>query len=307
MYKTIIRYSVASIFLMSFYMGWSQQEPQYTQYMYNTMVINPAYVGTSGELNITGTYRSQWTGIDGSPETINLGVEAPLTDAMGLGVNLTRDALGPSNEYFLDGNFSYAIQLRRDVKLSFGIKGGLRVLNVDFNRGQFENQDDPLLMNDISNRYLGTIGAGAYMYSSKWYLGLSTPNFLSQQYYKDVAQSVRADEMNLYLIGGYVFDLSTDVKLKPAFLFDYVDGTPLNANLSANVLLYEKLSLGASWRIDAAVSALAGFQLLENLFVGYAYDYNTTDFRNFNDGSHEIVLKFSIFNTRGTTFSPRFF
>ena len=285
----------------------AQQDPNYTQYMYNTMTINPAYVGSAGTLNIVGDYRSQWLGFDGAPETMNAGLESPLTDALGLGINITRDVLGPLEEVNIDGNFSYNIRLSRILKLAFGLKAGLRLLNVDFTKGEYQNQNDPLFMNNINNRFLGTIGLGTYLYTDKWYLGLSIPNFFTQEYYDDVAQAVDADELHYYFIGGYVFDLSESTKFKPALLMNYVNGTPLRASFSGNFLMFDKLTLGAAYKLDAAVSALAGFQLFDNLFVGYSYDYNTNEFTNYNDGTHEIILKFSFARQRGMTFSPRFF
>ncbi len=285
----------------------AQQDPNYTQYMYNTMTINPAYVGSSGTLNLVADYRSQWLGFDGAPETMNFGLESPLTDAVGLGLNITRDVLGPSEELNVDGNFSYNLQLSRVLKIAFGLKAGLRVLNIDFTKGSYQDPNDPLFMNDINNRLLGTIGLGSYLYTDEWYLGLSVPNFFTQQYYDDVEQAVDADELHFYFIGGYVFDISENTRFKPALLMNYVNGTPLRASLSGNFLMYDKLTLGAAYKLDAAVSALAGFQISKNLFLGYSYDYSTNRFNAYNDGTHEIILKFSFARQRGITFSPRFF
>lgn len=289
------------------FLAQAQQEPNYTQYMYNTMVVNPAYAGTSEMLNINGSYRSQWTGFDGAPETMNLGIESPISERVGLGINLMRDVLGPSDEYGVTANFAYTIPLNEKLKLSFGLSGGINVLNVDFAKGTFNQGDDPLLMDNINNQILGIIGAGTYVYSDNWYVGLSTPNFFSQKYYDDVEMAVNADELHLYLIGGYVFDLSPNAKFKPAFLLNYVEDTPLSAVLTANFLLFEKLTLGVGYELDANASGLAGFNLTRDLFLGYAYSYSTTDLNNYNNGTHEIILKFSIGSREGMSYSPRFF
>ncbi|WP_035899269.1 type IX secretion system membrane protein PorP/SprF [Leeuwenhoekiella sp. MAR_2009_132] len=286
---------------------YAQQEPNYSQYMYNTMAINPAYVGSSDNFNITANYKAQFTGINGAPETVSLGLESPVTYNLGLGLNITRDALGPSEELNVDGNFSYSLQLSSQTYLSFGLKAGFRVLNVDFRKGVFDNPNDPLFMNNIDNQFLGVLGAGAYLFGDKWYIGLSTPNFFSQEYYNDESTMVNTEKLNLYLIGGYIFDVSSNVKFKPAVLFDYVEGAPMRASLSANFLFLEKFTAGVSYNIDAAVGALAGFQVSDNIFIGYAYDYNTSDFNRYNDGSHEVLIKFSLARKRGATFSPRFF
>ena len=285
----------------------AQQEPNYTQYMYNTMTVNPAYVGSTDNFNITADYKAQFTGVEGAPETVNLGLESPVTYNIGLGLNITRDALGPAEDLNIDGNFSYSIQLATQTYLSFGLKAGFRVLNVDFTKGMFSNPNDPLFMNNIDNKFLGILGAGTYLYSDKWYLGLSTPNFFSQEYFNEEDTTVETEELHLYLIGGYVFDLGNQIKFKPAMLLDYVQGAPIRANLSGNFLFLEKFTAGVSYSVDAAVSGLLGFQITDNIFIGYAYDYNTSDFNEYNDGSHEILLKFSLARKRGATFSPRFF
>jgi len=295
------------IVLLSGLSLYAQQEPNYTQYMYNTMTVNPAYVGSTDNFNITADYKAQFTGVDGAPETVNLGLESPVTYNIGLGLNITRDALGPSEDLNVDGNFSYSIQLAAETYLSFGIKAGFRVLNVDFSKGMFSNPNDPLFMNNIDNKFLGVLGAGTYLYTNKWYLGVSTPNFFSQEYFNGEEARVTPEELHIYMIGGYIFDLGRETKFKPAMLVDYVDGAPLRANLSANFLFVERFTAGISYSVDAAVSGLLGFQIADSIFIGYAYDYNTSDFNQYNDGSHEILLKFSLARKRGATFSPRFF
>ncbi|MGO4911548.1 PorP/SprF family type IX secretion system membrane protein [Leeuwenhoekiella sp. W20_SRS_FM14] len=300
----IIRFLILVLCCSSLY---AQQEINYSQYMYNTMTINPAYAGSSDNFNIIANYKAQFTGINGAPETVSLGLESPVTYNLGLGLNITRDALGPSEELNVDGNFSYSLQLSSQTYLSFGLKAGFRVLNVDFRKGEFDNPNDPLFMNNIDNQFMGVLGAGAYLFSDKWYIGLSTPNFFSQEYYNDESTMVNTEKLNLYLIGGYIFDVSNTIKFKPAVLFDYVEGAPMRASLSANFLFLEKFTAGVSYNVDAAVGALAGFQVSDNIFIGYAYDYNTSDFNRYNDGSHEVLIKFSLARKRGATFSPRFF
>lgn len=285
----------------------AQQAPNYTQYMYNTMAINPAYAGSSEGLNIVGIYRSQWAGFDGAPETYNLSIETPLTERVGLGVNVNKDVNGPAERFNFDGNFSYNIQLDRDLNLAFGIKAGAQLLNVDFSKGEFVNQGDPLLTNNVDNRLLATLGAGAFLYKYNWYVGVSVPDFFSDEYYDNVEEAVVADERQSYLTAGYVFGISDNIRFKPAALVNYVNGSPLRYNLSANFLFHDKLTVGASYQVDAAVSALAGFQISDNLFLGYSFDYATTEFTNYNDGTHEVILKFSLFKKKGMSFSPRFF
>ncbi|MBT8266723.1 MAG: type IX secretion system membrane protein PorP/SprF [Bacteroidia bacterium] len=284
----------------------AQQDPQYTQYMYNTMSVNPAYAGQRDVLSITGLHRSQWVGIEGAPQTQTLGIHAPLrNERIGLGLNVINDALGPAQETYVNVNFSYTIPLNElDKKLSFGLTGGLHLLDTDWSKGQFQNPD--VVFNENLSLISPTVGAGLYLHSRKWYLGLSVPNIITTEHYNDFQESLATERLHFFLIGGYVFNLSDNTKLKPAFLVKAVTGAPIIADVSANFLFYEKLTLGLAWRWDDALSGLAGFQISEGLYVGYAYDYTTTDLKNYNSGTHEIVLRFEL-QKLGRILSPRFF
>ncbi|KZE78428.1 PorP/SprF family type IX secretion system membrane protein [Myroides marinus] len=286
----------------------AQQDPQYTQYMYNTNMVNPAYAGSRGTLNVFGMYRTQWVGLEGAPKTANVSVSTPLGESgLGLGVNFTNDRLGAMDENNISVDLSYAIDLNEDYKLAFGIKTTANLLNVDYTKLNIHNPTDPNSLENIKNKFNPNIGAGLYMYSDKAYVGLSVPNFLTTDRYDDNDITTMRQKMHFYLMGGYVFDLSRDVLFKPAALVKAVSGAPLQVDLTANFLLYEKFTLGAAYRLDASVSALAGFQVNENLFVGYSYDFETTKLRNYNSGSHEIFMRFELFNRRSTINAPRFF
>lgn len=286
----------------------AQQDPQYTQYMYNTMTINPAYTGSTGTLEANLLYRSQWVGVKGAPETQTLGVHSPIAnERMGVGFNVVNDKIGPSNELFANGNFSYTLQTGRTTKLALGIKAGIKVLNIDWTKGRFYDADDALLNNNIDNKVLPTLGAGAYYYSEKWYIGLSVPNFIQADYYDDIEESVLSNRLHYYLMGGYVFDISPNLKFKPAALAKIVSGAPISVDISANFLISNVFTIGASYRWDDSVDALVGFQIIDSLFVGYAYDYSVTEFNKYNDGSHEIFLRFQLQPKTSRIKSPRFF
>jgi len=296
------------VFLLCSYYVNAQHQPQYTQYMYNTMSINPAYTGSLGTLDIVGTYRSQWVGIDGAPVTQYLGIHSPLSfNRVGIGLNIQNDALGPANQTFANANFSYSIQVAPTMQLAFGLKAGFKIFNVDFTKGTFQTPGDPILNENIENRITPTLGAGAYLYSNNWYVGFSVPDFASSAYFDDNNEAVAREEIQYYLIGGYVFDLSTHLKFKPAFLAKYTQGLPLVVDFSANFLFLERFSLGASYRYEDAVSVLAGFQINEPFFVGYSYDYTTTGFSNYNSGSHEIILRYTLPRKNKRINSPRYF
>lgn len=284
----------------------AQQDPHYTQYMYNTMTVNPGYAGTGGDFTVTGLYRTQWVGIDGAPKTMTLGVESQLGERVGIGVNVLQDELGPSNEVYFDGNFSYTIPVGYETNLSFGLKGGVRFLDVDFTKASAQQQNDPNLVN-IDSKLLPTFGGGLYLHhDTKWYVGLSVPNILNTEHYDELEQAVVSERLHFFLIGGLIFNLNDDLKFKPAFMAKAVTGAPLALDLSANFLLKEKLTLGLAYRWSTSVSALAGFQISPEVFIGYAYDYARSPLNEFTSGSHEIMLRFNVLQP-GKIKSPRFF
>jgi len=286
--------------------SFAQQDPQYTQYMYNTMSVNPGYAGQREVLSISGLHRSQWVGIDGAPRTQSLVVHAPLrNDKIGLGLSVVNDGLGPADETYVDANFSYTIMVNDyDTKLSFGLKGGFHLLNTDWSQGSFQNPD--IAFSENLNLFSPVIGAGLYLHSERWYLGAAIPNFVTTRHYNDFQESVAKERMHYFLIGGVVFQASENLKLKPAFLVKAVPGAPIIADLSANALFNEKLTLGLAYRWDDSFSGLAGFQISESLFIGYAYDLTATDLNNYNSGTHEIMLRFEL-QPLGKLLSPRFF
>jgi len=294
------------MFVLVLNASYAQQDPQYTQYMYNTLSVNPGYAGQRDVLSITGLYRTQWVGLDGAPKTQTLGVHTPLkNEQLGLGVSIVNDKLGPSSETYFDVNFSYSIYLGDyDTELSFGIKGGMHLLDINWSKGRFQNPDR--LFSENVNLFSPTVGAGLYLHSEDWYLGLSVPSFLTTKHYDDFKESYAIERLHYFFTGGYVFNLSNSTKFKPAFLVKAVSGAPLIADVSANFLFNEKLSLGLAWRWDDAISGIVGFQINEGLLIGYSYDATTTRLNNYNNGTHELILRFEILQV-GRLLSPRFF
>lgn len=287
--------------------GLAQQDIQFTQYMYNTVILNPAYAGSRGHLSFNGVYRSQWVGLDGAPRTQSFSVNDYLGNKMGLGLSVLRDEIGPATETNVTGDFAYILDMDGDgTKLAFGIKAGLHFLDVDFDRLVIANPTETNVLQDI-NRISPQIGTGIYLFDTNWYLGVSTPNLLQTDHYDEVATSTASERMHIYAIAGYVFDLNPNLKFKPSVLFKMVSGAPLSTDIAANFLWYEKFTLGASYRWDSSVSALAGFQVSDQLMIGYAYDFDTTPLVRYNSGSHEIFLRFEIFSRIRGKVSPRFF
>ncbi|MCX8482471.1 MAG: type IX secretion system membrane protein PorP/SprF [Crocinitomicaceae bacterium] len=287
--------------------SYSQQDAQYTQYMYNTINVNPAYAGSRGVMSIFGLHRTQWVGLDGAPVTNAFSVNSPIENTnLGVGLSFVNDRIGPTVENTISTDISYTIPVSETYKLSFGIKGTANLFSFDREKLNIQNQADPLLQS-LSNNFSPNVGAGAYFHSDKSYLGLSVPNFFQTKRYNDNDYAVYKERMNAYLIGGYVFDLSPNLKFKPAFLGKMVQGAPLQLDVSGNFLINDKFVLGAAWRWSAAASLMAGFQVSDGLYIGYGYDLDTTKLAHYNSGSHEIFLRYELFKRQDRIVSPRFF
>lgn len=293
----------------------AQQDAQYTQYMYNTISVNPAYAGSRGVLSITGLHRSQWLGIDGAPRTQTLNVHSPISESVGLGLSIVNDEIGngTNQETYFDGVFSYTIPLSRERKLSFGVKAGGHLLNVNFNKlANFNEEAANSGLGNIDQKFSPNFGAGLYYHTENFYAGLSIPNFLSTKHFDDSASSasfLAEERLNFYLITGYVFEPNQRLKFKPALLVKAVNGAPLQVDVSANFLLNDTFTLGAAYRWDAAVSALFGFQINNQFLIGLAYDRETTELggTRFNNGSFEVLLRYEFLTRYKRVLTPKFF
>ena len=289
--------------------SYAQQDAQYTQYMYNTININPAYAGSRGVLSLFGLYRTQWVGLDGAPETSAFSFNTPLNNSnLGIGLSLVGDKIGPTNENSLSADLSYTLQTSSNFKLSFGVKGTLDIFNLDISKVNIEDQGDPSFQ-DFDNKFSPNIGAGVYWHSDKAYIGLSVPNFIETNRFDDNSYAIYINKISYYLIGGYVFDLdrTQDIKIKPATLVKMVAGAPLQVDVSANFMIYDKFVLGLAYRWSASVSAMAGFQITDGIYIGYGYDRETTKLNNYNLGSHEIFFRFEFLRNNSRMVNPRFF
>ncbi|MFI0429973.1 type IX secretion system membrane protein PorP/SprF [Mariniflexile sp. HMF6888] len=285
---------------------YGQQDTQFTQYMYNTITVNPAYAGSRGVMSVFGLHRTQWVGLEGAPTTNAFSINSPIENSnLGIGLSFVNDEIGPTVENKISVDISYTIQTSEIFKLSFGIKGMANLFDLDVNKLNY-SKNDPLLM-DIHNDFSPNIGAGIYLYSNNSYLGVSVPNFFEAEHYDDNSIAIYKERMHLYFIGGYVLNLNPNLKFKPAFLTKLVQGSPLQLDLSGNFLFNDKFVLGAAWRWSASVSAMVGFQVSDNIYIGYSYDLETTKLVHYNSGSHEIFLRFEILKNPNRIVSPRFF
>jgi type IX secretion system PorP/SprF family membrane protein len=300
MNKIKIFLSICTLLFTVFIFG--QQDTQYTQYMYNMNVLNPAYAGSKGVISIGLLGRTQWVGIEGAPQTLTLSLHSPIANQVGLGFSVIHDEIGPVKEDNVYADFSYTVNTSMEGRLAFGLKAGFTFLGV---RELITADPDPL--NEPINIASPNFGAGIFYYTNQFYLGLSAPNFLETRHLeKDSGQTSSASEkMHYFFTTGYVFDINDNVKLKPSTMIKAVSGAPLSVDLSANVLIQEKFEIGLSHRLEDSISAMVGINVSENFRIGYAYDQTVSNLEQFNTGSHEILLLFD-FNRRNIK-SPRFF
>ncbi|HEX9153024.1 MAG TPA: type IX secretion system membrane protein PorP/SprF, partial [Flavobacterium sp.] len=223
--------------------SFAQQDAQFTQYMYNTININPAYAGSRGALSIFALHRTQWVGLDGAPVTNAVSINTPLnSNNLGLGVSIINDKIGPTRENTISADLSYTVPTSETFKLSFGIKATANLFDLDVTR--LNPADDDPALHDYHNKFSPNIGAGVYWHSDKAYIGLSVPNFIETNRYDDNEVAIFKEQISYYLIAGYVFDLNNYIKFKPAVLTKMVKGAPLQTDVSANFLFNDKFTVG---------------------------------------------------------------
>jgi len=288
----------------------AQQLPQFTQYMYNTIAINPAYAGSRGALSIVGLNRNQWGGFDGGPQTQTLSIHSPLrNEKIGLGLSLINDKSGFENFTYVYADFSYTIKASEDLKISFGLKGGMTYYKLAEELYNLTEVNQDSYFDERLNRWNSNFGAGILVHSDKWYLGLSIPKLINHDLNNQTGYAA-LETVHYYGIGGYVFDLNDNLKLKPSVMVKYTKGAPFSTDLTANLLFDEKFWLGGSYRLNGeqrALGALVDFQVTEQFRIGYTYEIPTGEIRPYTSGSHEILLMYEFKYTKGKMKSPRYF
>lgn len=300
------------VVLLTFIDAQGQQDPQYTQYMYNLNIINPAYAGFKDNLSFGLLYRKQWVDIQDAPTTMTFSGSSPLGKNVGMGLNVISDKIGPSEATNLNADFSYGLNLGGEHRLAFGLKAGVTFLNVgllDINNS-LPDANDPAFAENINRTNFG-LGAGLFYSAEKYYISFSIPNMLTSPYLEsnDGGESLQYGETSLqyYLSGGYVFDLNPNLKFKPTVMLKSAFNIPVSVDLTANFLINEKLELGAAYRIEDSVDFMINYAITPNLKLGYAYDYILSDLNVTTTSSHEVVLLFDLNFPKKVSQSPRFF
>ncbi len=304
-----MRFYLVIVFFMSIYVSASaQQDPMFTQYMHNPVSINPAYAGSRGTLNVVTMHRQQWVGIDGAPKTLALSINSPFIKYnIGIGFSLLYDQIGPIKQTGLYGDYSYHLKVSTKTKLSFGLKGGINIIEEDLTNLIHHQDDEYLNSNGYQKLYLPNFGVGSYLYSDRFYLGFSIPKLLENSLSDDSNTLESKETRHYFFAGGAVFDISENIKFKPSATIRVVKGAPVSTELSAAVLLNEKLWLGAMYRLDDALGAMVKFELSRQLSVGYAYDYTLSKLGDYNQGTHEVYISYDFIRKSRKVLSPRYF
>ena len=311
MFKNKLKGVVYIVVLLLTFLSHGQQDPQYTQYMYNMSIINPAYATDDYEnINLGALYRAQWVGSEGGPTTGTLFAHSPIAKKVEMGLSIIHDEIGgvvKESNVFVD--FAYVLKLSETKKLSFGIKGGATFFSTNFNGFVYSDDlPDPAFAENLS-RVFPNIGVGTFYFGENYYLGLSSPNLLQTKHLErqDGVVATGVEEIHYFFTGGYVFNLNDKLKFKPAFMTKLIEGSPLQVDVSANFMLIDKVTVGLAYRWSAAMSAMVGFQVSDAFYVGYSYDFETTTLNNYNSGSHELFLRYELFHKNNKIVTPRFF
>jgi type IX secretion system PorP/SprF family membrane protein len=274
----------------------AQQLPLYSQYMFNTLEINPAYAGFRQAMQFTSVFRKQFNGIKGSPQTSMLSGDMPIGETrLGVGLKIVDDRLSVTQNLGAQLAMSYRIE-GDNSKLAFGLQLGALNYKTDFSQLNITNAGDPVFAQNL-NALAANFGTGIFYNTDKFYAGLSSPNLVRAHLRKtDVALSEYTVKQNLhiYFNSGYLITINDNFVLKPSFLLRGVQGLPFNYDLNANLFFREIISGGLSYRSKSALVGLLDFRLVPTLRLGYAYDYNLTRLNNFSRATHEIVLRFHI-------------
>lgn len=310
-----IRLVIFAVFLLIAMTAKAQQDPQFTHYMYNMSVINPAYATDNpGVINVGGIYRTQWVGAVGAPKTVSAFVHSPIAKRIEMGLSIVSDEIGDvvkENNIYAD--FAYVLPVSETNKISFGLKGGFTFFDANFNGFQYSDSNpDPAFAENI-NRTFPNVGVGTYFFSDKYYIGFSAPNLLKTKHleHQDAISTIGVEEVHYFFTGGYVFDLNDKLKFKPAFMAKGVSGAPLAVDVTANFLVNNFFEAGVGYRLDDSVSGLVNFYITPTLRAGYSYDYTLSNLGKYNSGTHEIFLLFDLGSSdaskNGYDKSPRFF
>jgi type IX secretion system PorP/SprF family membrane protein len=290
--------------------SFAQQDPMYTQYFFNTQTINPAYAGTWESLGFMALARQQWASWDGAPQTYTFSLQSPLkNEKVALGFNVISDKVGFEKRFGVFADYSYMVKLSETTKLRMGLKGGFT--NYSNNLAEYTlypGVNDPFFQGEIDNKFRPNFGVGMFLDGQKYYLGISSPKLLQNNFESNYNNySVQAEMRHYFLSGGIIFNMGENVKFKPTFLAKAAWNTPLQVDITANFLIKEKMWLGGSYRTNDAIGLIAQWIFNKKLRIGYAYDYSITKLQNYHNGTHEVMISYEMRLLKEFVVSPRYF
>ncbi|MEK6780592.1 MAG: type IX secretion system membrane protein PorP/SprF [Bacteroidota bacterium] len=276
----------------------AQQRPVQSLYMFDPILINPAYAGTQVQLSATAIYRNQWVNLEGAPKTVTASVHSGFYKAkMGLGVIFANDQIGIHNDASFYGIYSYKIRLTEASTLSFGLQGGFNNLRSDYNKLTLKNQGDPNL-SGVLTKFNPNVGTGIFYRKKNFYFGASVPQLIKNKVFNieepTSGPSLSRQERYYYILTGTTVKLANQVKLFPSTLIRFQDQAPLSFDLNTTFVLYDAVGLGVSYRLNEGIVGLFELQINQNFHVGYAYDFTASELRQFSNGSHEIMINYRI-------------
>jgi type IX secretion system PorP/SprF family membrane protein len=302
-------YFTALAITMAFLEGHAQQDPHYTQYMYNMSVINPAYAGSKEALSLGLLYRKQWVEIEDAPTTATFFGHGPVGKNVGLGLSVISDKIGPVEENNIYGDFSYTLNLGGEHRLALGLKAGITLHKIDFNTiyPTLPDVDDGVFAGDNPSSSNFNLGSGLFYYTDRYYLAFSVPNMLKSKYLDFDGAEYGSEVSHYFLTGGYVFDLNPNLKLKPFAMVKSAFGAPVSLDVSANLLFNEKFEIGGTYRLEDSFGAMVNYAITPSLRIGYAYDHIVSDLDVATPSSHEFILLYDINFSKKVSQSPRYF
>lgn len=286
----------------------SQQDPMFTQYMFNTLALNPAYAGTRDMLSLMALSRHQWVGFNGAPATQTFTAHTPVANNIGIGLSLIHDKVTPTNQTGLYFDYAYRIRLSSSSLLSFGLKGGFNYYKYDMSElVKPQPGGDPALNGEVVGKYLPNFGFGLYLYSNRYYVGFSVPKLLENKLAEDEIAQAGKETRHYFFMAGVVLNISQDIKLKPGFLTRITQASPLSLDANLNFLIREKLWVGGMYRLNDSFGAIIQYQFTPQFRIGYAFDMTTNEMRNYNSGTHEVMISYELNFTRDKVQNPRYF
>ena len=294
----------------------AQQDAMFTHYAFNTLAVNPGYAGSRDALTITGLHRSQWVSFPGAPTTQTLTLHAPVfNDKVGLGLSVLNDKIGPINTTAVYGDFAYKLPVGEKGKLAFGLKGGVNIMQADLTGVKLEDEvADDVFVQNVKSSLLPNFGFGLYYSTTKWYVGVSIPKLMQNDFKTNSTVSNVAgssEQRHFFLIGGTVVNLKDDgsIKLKPTTFVKVTEAAPVEMDLTGMLIFQDKLEVGAMVRSGDAVGILLGYNFTNELRFGYSFDWSfVNNTAKYNAGSHEVMLRYDfIYRDKGRVRSPRYF